>query len=369
MHSASSRSLATLASFTWLLCAAHAGAPNGSDPVGGTDKLPTGVILVKGAWAGGSDSVTPLPEGGSVVDGTYSNAYFGLSYTLSKHWTQRYSGPPPSDSGYYVLAQIEPADSGESASQGHILVAAQDLFFLPTPVNGAFQLIVHTIEHLGADYKVERAPTEIRIANHSFVRYDYVSSAAGLHWHVLATDVRCHVIQIIFTERNSRAIEKLIQGVNTLQLPMDAGPTAGADAEAFPVCIKDFASPASMVEGEDPTFVEQRFNSVPVRIIIDREGRVKHIHFLSAFPDQVKSITDALSRWRFRPYSVAGRPVEVETGIVFGRSGRRPSSSSSSLLGAATNNSILALANLAPYRRVADRLQLRSTRHRAMLGY
>jgi hypothetical protein len=374
MHSASSRSLATLASFMWLLSAAHGSAPNGSDPVGGThpDKLPTGAILVKGAWAGASDSVTPLPEGGSVVDGTYSNAYFGLSYTLSKHWTQRYSGPPPSDSGYYVLAQIEPADSGKSASQGHILVAAQDLFFSPTPADGAFQLIVHSIEHLGADYRVERAPTEIRIANHSFVRYDYVSNAAGLHWHVLATDVRCHVVQIVFTERNSREIEKLIQGVNTLQLPLDAGPTAGADAGAgagaFPVCIKDFASPGSMVEGEDPTFVEQRFNSVPVRIIIDREGRVKHIHFLSAFPDQVKSITDALSRWRFRPYSVAGRPVEVETGIVFGRSGRR-ASSSSSLLGAATRNSILALANLAPYRRVADRLQLRLTRHRAMLGY
>jgi len=87
MHSASSRSLATLASFTWLLCAAHAGAPNGSDPVGGThpDKLPTGVILVKGAWAGGSDSMTPLPEGGSVVDGTYSNAYFGLNKKRNKN--------------------------------------------------------------------------------------------------------------------------------------------------------------------------------------------------------------------------------------------------------------------------------------------
>jgi hypothetical protein len=46
---------------------------------------------------------------------------------------------------------------------------------------------------------------------------------------------------------------------------------------------------------------------------------VKHIHFLSAFPDQVKAIANALSQWRFRPYLRGGHPVEVETGIMFGR--------------------------------------------------
>jgi hypothetical protein len=56
-----------------------------------------------------------------------------------------------------------------------------------------------------------------------------------------------------------------------------------------------------------------------VRIVIDTEGRVKHIHFLSAFPDQAKSIADALSQWRFKPLIVRGHPAEVETGLMFGR--------------------------------------------------
>jgi hypothetical protein len=56
-----------------------------------------------------------------------------------------------------------------------------------------------------------------------------------------------------------------------------------------------------------------------VRVIIDKEGRVKHIHFLSAFPDQAKAISDALEQWRFKPYLRAGKPVEVETGLMFGR--------------------------------------------------
>jgi hypothetical protein len=52
--------------------------------------------------------------------------------------------------------------------------------------------------------------------------------------------------------------------------------------------------------------------------VIDAAGKVGHIHFLSAFPAEAQSITDALGQWRFRPYVRGGRPVEVETGIMFG---------------------------------------------------
>jgi len=62
------------------------------------------------------------------------------------------------------------------------------------------------------------------------------------------------------------------------------------------------------MERVDPVFGERKFNAVPVRMIIDKQGKVKHIHFLSAFPDQVKAITDALFQWRFRPCLRDGKP-------------------------------------------------------------
>jgi len=64
-----------------------------------------------------------------------------------------------------------------------------------------------------------------------------------------------------------------------------------------------------------------------VRIIIDKDGKVKHIHFLRAFPDQSAVITPALLQWRFKPYLKDGQPVEVETGIMFGRAPPRIASS------------------------------------------
>ena len=102
-----------------------------------------------------------------------------------------------------------------------------------------------------------------------------------------------------------------------MKLPEDASPTGGGGG-SVPICIKDYARDENVIAHVDPVFTEHRPNSVPVRIIIDKEGKVRHIHFISAFPDQAKAITDALGQWKFKPYAIEGKPAEVETGIWFG---------------------------------------------------
>jgi hypothetical protein len=312
------------------LAAAAQGVPqSGGDFSSNSDakKLPTETILVKGAWSSASDSVTPIPEGGRLADNIYSNSYFGLTYTLSPGWIEKYSGPPPSDSGYYVLAQIRPADASKGTSRGSILIAAQDMFFTLTPAANALDLINFTKDHLIGDNTVEQPPTAVTIAGHSFIRFDYGSPIAELHWHVLATQIRCHMVEFVFTSHDTELAESLIQEMNTMILPAEAGATSGTGGGEAPVCIKDYASDENVIEREDPVLAERRFNSIPVRIIIDKEGKVKHIHVLSAFPEQAKAISDALAQWRFRPYLQGGKPVEVETGILFGHAPRRTTQS------------------------------------------
>jgi len=330
MHPRFSRFLVLLGFSTSLLAQVQAAPQSGGDFSNNPQpaKLPVDVILVKGAWSSASDSVTPLPEGGRIAGNLFSNPYFGLTYVLSPDWSQKYTGPPPSDSGYYVLSQIRPADTFKGTSRGSILIAAHDLFFTLTPARNTMELINYNRDSLGADYKVERPPTQVRVANHSFVRFDYASPAAQLHWTVLATQIRCHAVQFILTSRDTTLTESLIREMDKMSLPEEAGPISGKGGGDAPVCIKDFARDENVVERVEPAFAERRFNPVPVRIIIDKEGRVRHVHFLSAFPDQAKAVTDALFQWRFRPHLHDGKPVEVETGIMFGRAPRsatRPS--------------------------------------------
>jgi hypothetical protein len=282
-------------------------------------KVPAGVILVKGAWSSASDSITPLPEGGSITNNVFSNQYFGMTYTLPANWTQKYQGPPPSDSGRYVLAQIRPADTYKELTRGTILITAEDMFFTTLPVANALDLINYTKDNLQADYKVELPPTEVKIAGNSFSFFAYESEVAQLHWYIVATQIRCHAVEFVVTSRDTKLLENLMLDMNKMKLPEEAGPSAGTGGGVFPVCIKDYAREENVITRVDPVFTEHRFNPVPVRIIVDKGGAVKHIHFLSAFPDQSKAITDAVMKWKFKPYLRDGQPVEVETGIMFGR--------------------------------------------------
>jgi Gram-negative bacterial TonB protein C-terminal len=282
-------------------------------------KVPENVILVKGAWSSASDNVTPLPEGGRVSTDSYNSPYFGLTLPLPAGWIQKYEGPPPSDSGYYVLAQLRPADptpgrgGGRShdKARGTLLIAAQDMFFTTTHATGPLELINYTRDHLQADYRIERPPSNVTIAGREFTRFGYVSPVAGLHWVFFATQIRCHVVEFIFTSADTQLLENLARNLGGLksQPEIDAGE---------PVCIKGYASAENILERVDPVFSERKYNQVPVRVIIDREGKVKHIHFLSAFPTQSQAISAALSQWRFKPYLRNGQPVEVETGMLFG---------------------------------------------------
>ncbi|MGA7217295.1 MAG: hypothetical protein WBX38_03220 [Candidatus Sulfotelmatobacter sp.] len=290
-------------------------------------KVPTGVILVKGAWSSASDSVTPVPEGGDVNHDVYTNQYFGMSYPLPQGWEEKYKGPPPSDTGRYVLAQLRPNDAFKGSARANVLITAQDMFFTPLPANNALDLIHYSKDHLQADYKVEMQPTPTKIAERPFIFYAYWSPVAELHWYVLATEIRCHAVEMVMTSRDTKLLESLVLDLSRMKLPVETGPTAGAGGGDVPVCVKDYAKEENVLSRVEPVFSEHKFNAVPVRIIIDKEGKIKHIHFLSAFPDQAKIITDALGQWRFRPYRQNGRPVEVETGLMFGRT-RHPSASS-----------------------------------------
>jgi hypothetical protein len=286
-----------------------------SDNVQSPTKVPTGVILVKGAWSSASDSATPVPEAGNVTSNIFTDQYFGMTYALPSDWEEKYKGPPPSDSGRYVLSQLRPVDTFKGA-RATILVTAQDMFFNPLPGTNAVELINYSKDHLQADYKVEMAPTPTRIAERPFTFFAYWSPIAELHWYVLATEIRCHTLEIVLSSRDTKLLENLVLDLNKMKLTAEAGPAGGGPV---PVCLKDYARDENVITRVDPIFTEHRFNPVPVRIIIDKEGKVKHIHFLSAFPDQAKAITDALGQWKFKRYLRNGQPVEVETGLMFGR--------------------------------------------------
>ncbi|MFL6311143.1 MAG: energy transducer TonB [Terriglobales bacterium] len=289
--------------------------------------VPKDTIIVKGAWSSASDSTTPLPEAAALINNVFTDPYFGITYPLPPGWMQKFGPPPPSDSGRYVLAQLGrsgsfelgKSDSSKGENTGSIMFTAQDMFFIPLPVANARQLVNYSKNHLPDYYQVELKPTQTTIGGQSFTFFAYWSPDAELHWYVLATQIRCHTVEIVLMSRNPKALQELVLDMSKkMKLPAEASSTGGAGGGNVPVCIKDYAAGDSVLERVEPVLTQQRYNAIPVRIIIDKEGKVRHIHFLSAYPEQQKVISDALKQWTFRPYERNGQRSEVETGIVFG---------------------------------------------------
>jgi hypothetical protein len=179
------------------------------------------------------------------------------------------------------------------------------------------ELVKDMADNLSAVYTVEAPAREVALGGRSFVRLDYQAPVAGLHWRVLATDIRCHAVQFVFNSRDGALLERLIGQLNDATFVDRAAAGTESSRETVPTCVKDYATGANVLRKVDPVMVGPRFTEVPVRFIIGVDGKIKHLPVITAFPEQAKSVENALVQWEFKPYKREGVPAEVETGLLF----------------------------------------------------
>ena len=275
-----------------------------------------GVILVL-AWTAtsGTDVTYPEPEDATVANGAFQSEYFGLRYSLPVDWVEDLKGPEPSTTGFYSLAALKPAGELIATMQ----ISAQDNFFAPGSTNNATDYLAGMKEHLDPSLSAGEAVGSIEFGGVPFARLDY--SGAGLEHSVFATEIRCHTVMFAITSRNKETVAKLTESLKKLSFSQaaqtgistqESKPNAG-----WPLCINESDYRGYITHRVTPELVGPRFATVPVRLTIAPDGKILHIHAIAGVSEQIKSITDALSRWEFKPYIVDGAPAEVETGILF----------------------------------------------------
>lgn len=302
----------------WLACLqGHASAQSA---LPGEDLLrpvvPPSVPVTPGPSVSGDNM--PVPESGFLADGAYRSDYFGFSYRLPRGWEQTFEGPPPSDTGHYVLAEFNPMDKLKDSSNGSILITASDQFFASREADSPKHLIDAVRAKLDPVYHLEAPPAEVKLANRTFVRLDYGAPAAELHWRILASEMRCHVVEFVFTSRDTRLLEALVQSMNGMQMAtITASRFNEKNENDVPICIQDYATGPNLVHKVDPAFAGPKFTNIPTRIIIGKNGKVKQVHVISAFPAQAERVKAALAQWEFKPYVEDGHPRQIETGLMF----------------------------------------------------
>jgi hypothetical protein len=245
------------------------------------------------------------PDDGKVVDGVYVNHYFGLSYRLLPGWTEDLAGPEPSHSGYYVLSTLMPAD-GQRAM---ILLTAHDTFFAAAPFRDAPTMareISRTMAAI-AGTTIDVPPSEVEVAGRPFSRVDY--SGFGLYRSALVTPIRCHLVSFNITTASPELRAAVVKSFDRLGRIDQAGDTD-------PVCKANQASPELVVARFDPPASAPYAPPIPVRLIIDAAGGVRHVHVIRATAPQRTAIETALGQWRFRPLSLDEGAMALETGML-----------------------------------------------------
>lgn len=256
------------------------------------------------AWSQTGTASLPHPDDGTIADGIFVSKYFDLSYPLPSGWTKGMAGPAPSHAGYYVLATLIPANEQRAI----ILIAAQDIFFAAA----AFRDASTTANEIGrAMSKIEgmtldRLPSDVTIAGRPFSRIDF--SGVGLFRSSLITQIRCHLVSFNITASTPELLAELALSLDKLGHP---GERSNRDAD--PTCKTHEALTENLLTRADPPAIAP-FTRIPVRIIIDAGGSVKHVHVIRATADQRHAIEAALGRWKFK--QLGERPTEVETGLL-----------------------------------------------------
>ena len=261
------------------------------------------LLLASGGWA----AAGAVPESGAVQDGAYRNPYFGFALTLPRGWSEGPAGPPPSLSGYYLLANLTGAD-------GSVLIAAQDLFFGDKPFTDATGMTDSLRAGLDdvPDLHIDPTARAVEIGGRAFRRLDY--DAGGLYRSWLATDLRCHVVLFALTAPSPDARAKLAGQLGTLSFTDPAAPA----------CLANYATDETLLHKVEPPEIKPKGMRLPARIIIDADGVVRQIHVLRAAPAITDEIAAALMQWRFRPYAPDGHPMTLETGLLIGEPPRTP---------------------------------------------
>lgn len=268
-----------------------------------------GLLLMAGSARSDSVAKYPVPEDGVVANGVFQDDYFGLRYPLPEGWAEDLKGPEPSATGYYSLAALKPEGELTATMQ----ISAQDNFFATDPVTSATGFLMEMKHHLDPSLSAPEALNSIELGGRHFARLNY--SGAGLNHSVLATEIRCHTLIFSITSSRPEVIASLTESLKKLTFAQDLEP--GSKNTEWPLCVEDYIESSNLVHKVEPVMTGPRYASVPVRLIIGTDGKIEHLHAISGFPEQIKSVTDALAKWEFKPYVVDGVPTRVETGILF----------------------------------------------------
>jgi TonB family protein len=302
----------------------------------------------------------PRYDTGSILNGIYSNECMGISLPIPAGWTwARESGDTDTmkigthmPSGPMILLTLDRKTDPPSFNQ--VIVMALD----GARFNGTAQdFVEHSVQAFvdrdPARYALSRSASPVEYGGKPFYRADYkqnLQNGGTTYYAYLFTKFRGYLLGTLLVTPSATALDEAadilrhisfgadqtnaqcIVGDNTLTGRMagvigSTGPATGkapGSDKVSRVRVSSMIANRLLVTKVEPQFPDaprpaEAQGPVVLRIVVSKEGNVNGtITAVSGDPKLVPAATEAVKQWKFKPFLLNGRPVEMETTVSVG---------------------------------------------------
>ena len=274
----------------------------------------------------------PSPVSGKVTDNVYISDFFRFSYPLPSGWsvrTDEMRAQAAPATGNYILLLVTKSAPGQPLGSTAVVVTGQEY----SGTAGQY------LEELRSRIKDAQASTaKLQEGGGGFVswffdRQDF-QAADGHYFSYVVTLLRNYVLSFTIHADSPEELENLVKTVSAAKFTPDysngAAFGAGCDAPRTDekgrpvpqqVRVSQTTSEGLLVKKVPPRYPEGARQlgirgTVILRGVIGCDGSIRELFVVSGSPLLAAAALDAVKQWKYKPYVLLGRPVEVATQIT-----------------------------------------------------
>ena len=294
----------------------------------------------------------PRYDIGTVSGDSYSNECMGFSLTIPVGWT---FAKEQGDTDTMRIGTHMGAGSMTLLSLRHptdppyfnpIIVIAQDASrFNGTAQEYVSRTVQGWIERYPTRYELLRNAFPVEYGGKQFYRADYkqnLQKADAMYSAYVFTKFRGYMLGAIVTTRSSTDLDQQTDILQHLRFTADQvnpacavgdntlsgrvvgviGSIQSGGAKPSRVRVSSMVATGLLIKKIDPQFPDALREAgvqgpVVLRILISKEGDVEpNIAAVSGDPKLVPPAVDAVKAWKYKPYTLNGEAVEVETTVT-----------------------------------------------------
>jgi len=300
---------------------------------------------------GGAALSAPRYDTGIVSDNVYTNSCMGLSLSIPAGWTVfKESGDTDTTKiathmpgGTMTLLTIDrPTDP---PSTNRIVVIARDgAGFNGTAQEFVARSIQGWVDRYPGRFELMRSPFLVEYGGKQFYRGDYkqnLPQIGVMYSAYIFTKFRGYLIGAMLTTRSTADLDQLANALQRLSFAEDRteptcvvgdntltgrmvgviGSVSSSGEKPTRVRVSQNVAKVLLIKKVDPQFPNELREAgvrgpVVLQILISKEGNVEpSITAVSGDPKLVPAAMEAVKTWKYKPYTLNGTAVEVETTV------------------------------------------------------